>query len=201
MQGMQSIRTAVQRMSKQVKGLGDRSMEISQIVSTIRDIASQTNLLALNAAIEAAGAGEAGARFAVVADQVRKLAEGTTQAAREIANLVTVIQTETQAAVVSMEQETQAVEAGSASAAKTGTVFQEISQIAQKSAELAQVIAESSNKQTVATEGMEQAIQRFAAGVATTRKAAEETQQTVEGLATLSSGLTTSVGQFKLSQA
>ena len=57
---MQSIRSAVQRMSKQVKGLGDRSLEISQIVSTIRDIANQTNLLALNAAIEAAGAGEAG---------------------------------------------------------------------------------------------------------------------------------------------
>ena len=67
-QDMQSIRSAVQRMSKQVKGLGDRSLEISQIVSTIRDIANQTNLLALNAAIEAAGAGEAGARFAVVAD-------------------------------------------------------------------------------------------------------------------------------------
>ena len=72
---MQRIQLAVQRMSKQIKGLGDRSLEISQIVSTIRDIANQTNLLALNAAIEAAGAGEAGARFGVVADQVRKLAE------------------------------------------------------------------------------------------------------------------------------
>ena len=90
-QDMQSIRGAVQRMSKQVKGLGDRSLEISQIVSTIRDIASQTNLLALNAAIEAAGAGEAGARFAVVADQVRKLAENSTQATREIADLVKMI--------------------------------------------------------------------------------------------------------------
>src|SRR5574340_893718 len=99
-QDMQSIRAAVQRMSKQVKALGDRSLEISQIVSTIRDIANQTNLLALNAAIEAAGAGEAGARFAVVADQVRKLAESSTQATREIADLVKVIQTETQDAVV-----------------------------------------------------------------------------------------------------
>src|SRR2546428_9736606 len=105
LQGIQSIRAAVQRMSKQVKGLGDRSLEISQIVSTIKDIAAQTNLLALNAAIEAAGAGEAGARFAVVADQVRKLAEGSSHAAREIADLVAVIQHETQATVIAMEQE------------------------------------------------------------------------------------------------
>ncbi len=200
-QGMQNIRSAVQRMSKQVKGLGDRSMEISQIVSTIRDIASQTNLLALNAAIEAAGAGEAGARFAVVADQVRKLAESTTQAAREIADLVAVIQNETQAAVVAMEQETQAVEAGSASAIKTGDVFQEISKIARKSAELAQTIADSSMQQTAATEGVTEAIHRFATGASTTRKAAEETRHTVEDLAKLAAGLTTSVGQFKLSQA
>ncbi len=200
-QGMQNIRSAVQRMSKQVKGLGDRSMEISQIVSTIRDIASQTNLLALNAAIEAAGAGEAGARFAVVADQVRKLAESTTQAAREIADLVAVIQNETQAAVVAMEQETQAVEAGSASAIKTGDVFQEISKIAKKSAELAQAIADSSMQQTAATEGVTEAIHRFATGASTTRKAAEETRHTVEDLAKLAAGLTTSVGQFKLSQA
>src|SRR5947208_484087 len=123
-QDMQGIRATVQRMSKQVKGLGDRSLEISQIVSTIREIASQTNLLALNAAIEAAGAGEAGARFAVVADQVRKLAESSTQATREIADLVKMIQTETQDAVVAMAHETQAVEAGSASALRTGQVFE-----------------------------------------------------------------------------
>ncbi len=200
-QGMQSIRTAVQRMAKQVKGLGDRSLEISHIVSTIREIAAQTNLLALNAAIEAAGAGEAGARFAVVADQVRKLAESTTQAAREITDLVTVIQTETQATVVAMEQETQAVEAGSASAMKSGDVFKEISEIAKKSAELAQTIAESSMQQTAATEGVTEAIHRFATGASTTRKAAEETRHTVEDLAKLAAGLTASVGQFKLAQA
>lgn len=197
-QGMQSIRTAVQRMSKQVKGLGDRSLEISQIVSTIKDIAAQTNILALNAAIEAAGAGEAGVRFAVVADQVRKLAESSTQATREIADLVAAIQTETQAAVVAMEQETQAVEAGSASALRTGDVFNAISDIAKKSAELAQAIAESSARQTVAMEGMKRAIQQFASGAVATRKAADETRHTVEDLAKLAEGLTASVGQFKL---
>jgi twitching motility protein PilJ len=197
-QDMQGIRGAVQRMSKQVKGLGDRSLEISQIVSTIRDIAAQTNLLALNAAIEAAGAGEAGARFAVVADQVRKLAENSTQATREIAELVKVIQSETQEAVIAMEQETQAVEAGSASALRTGDVFKEISDISQRSAELALTIARSSVQEAEATEGVSRTIQGFAHGAAFTQTSAEQTRATIEELATLSERLTASVSQFKL---
>ena len=197
-QGMQTIRTSVQRMSKQVKGLGDRSLEISQIVSTIKDIASQTNLLALNAAIEAAGAGESGARFAIVADQVRKLAEGSSHAAREVAELVTVIQAETQAAVIAMEHETQAVEAGSSSALRSGEVFKDISEIAKRSAGLARVIADSSKQQTTATEGMSEAIRRFSSGAMAIRKSADETRLTVQELGKLADGLTTSVGQFKL---
>jgi twitching motility protein PilJ len=197
-QDMQGIRGAVQRMSKQVKGLGDRSLEISQIVSTIRDIAAQTNLLALNAAIEAAGAGEAGARFAVVADQVRKLAENSTQATREIAELVKVIQTETQEAVIAMEQETQAVEAGSASALRTGDVFKEISDISQRSAELALNIARASVQEAESTEGVSRTIQGFAHGAAFTQTSAEQTKATIEELASLSERLTASVSQFKL---
>ncbi|MBI4401869.1 MAG: HAMP domain-containing protein [Nitrospirae bacterium] len=197
-QDMQSIRGAVQRMSKQVKSLGDRSLEISQIVSTIREIASQTNLLALNAAIEAAGAGEAGARFAVVADQVRKLAESSTQATREIADLVKLIQTETQDAVVAMEHETQIVEAGSASALKTGDVFKEISGIAQRSAELAQAIAQSAGRQAVSTEEVGRSIKDFTGGAISTGKAADSTRLTVEELAKLAEGVTVSVSQFKV---
>lgn len=198
MRDMQSIRSAVQRMSKQVKGLGDRSLEISQIVSTIRDLASQTNLLALNAAIEAAGAGEAGARFAVVADQVRKLAESSTQATKEIGDLVKVIQTETQDAVVAMEHETQAVEAGTASAVRSGDLFKEISDIAQRSAGLAQNIAQSSFQQTAGTEQVGQAIRDFSSGAALTQKAADETRLTVEELAKLAERLSVSVAQFKI---
>ncbi len=197
-QDMQSIRSSVQRMSKQVKALGDRSLEISQIVSTIRDIASQTNLLALNAAIEAAGAGEAGARFAVVADQVRKLAESSTGATREIADLVKVIQTETQDAVVAMEQETQAVEAGSASALRTGEVFKEITGIAQRSSELAKTIASAAVSQTASTDQVGRSIKEFAGGTLETQKATDSARATVEDMAKLAEGLTTSVAQFKL---
>ncbi len=197
-QDMQRIRSAVQRMSKQVKALGDRSLEISQIVSTIRDIANQTNLLALNAAIEAAGAGEAGARFGVVADQVRKLAESSAQATREIADLVKVIQSETQHAVVTMEHETQAVEAGSASALRTGDVFKEISTIAQRSAELAQSIAAAATNQTSSTDQVGRSIKDFTGGAVATQKATDSARVTVEELAKLAEGLTTSVSQFKL---
>jgi twitching motility protein PilJ len=197
-QDMQSIRASVQRMSKQVKTLGDRSLEISQIVSTIRDIASQTNLLALNAAIEAAGAGEAGARFAVVADQVRKLAESSTGATREIADLVKVIQTDTQEAVVAMEHETQAVEAGSASALRTGEVFKEISGIAQRSSELAQTIAGAAVSQTASTDQVGRSIKDFPGGALETQKATDSARMTVEDMAKLAEGLASSVAQFKL---
>jgi len=197
-QDMQSIRASVQRMSKQVKALGDRSLEISNIVSTIRDIADQTNLLALNAAIEAAGAGEAGARFAVVADQVRKLAESSTSATREIADLVKVIQTETQDAVVAMEQETHAVETGSASALRTGEVFKEISGITQRSAELAQTIASAAVAQTASTDQVGRSIKDFAVGAMATQKATDSARMTVEDMATLAEGLTVSVAKFKL---
>lgn len=197
-QDMERIRYAVQRMAKQVKSLGDRSLEISQIVLTIREIANQTNLLALNAAIEAAGAGEAGARFAVVADQVRKLAESSTQATREVADLVKVIQSETQNAVVAMEQETQAVEAGSASALRTGDVFQTISSIAERSAELARSIADSAAEQTSSTDQVERAIKQFTGGAMATQQATNQAQATVEEMVELAEGLTTSVAQFKL---
>ena len=195
---MQGIREAVQRLSKQVKSLGDRSLEISQIVSTIKDLASQTNLLALNAAIEAAGAGEAGARFAVVADEVHKLAESSTQATHQIANLVKVIQTETQDVVLAMERETQAVETGSASALRTGDIFKEISDIAQRSSELAEAIALSAKQQTSSTETVAESIWEFNSGAHKTQKAAEETRLTVEEMAKLAAGLTATVGKFKL---
>jgi twitching motility protein PilJ len=197
-QDMQRIQLAVQRMSKQIKALGDRSLEISQIVSTIREIANQTNLLALNAAIEAAGAGEAGARFAVVADQVRKLAESSAQATREIADLVKVIQSETQQATIAMEHETQAVEAGSASALRTGDVFKEISTIAQRSAELAQSIAAAAVDQTVSTDRVGRSIKDFTGGAVATQKATDSTRATVEDMVALAESLSQSVSQFKL---
>jgi twitching motility protein PilJ len=198
LQDMASIRAAVQRMAKQIKLLGDRSLEISQIVSGIGETANRTNLLALNAAIEAAGAGEASVRFGVVADQVRKLAEGSMQATREVSELIQVIQSETHNVVVAMEQETQAVEDGSASALRTGDVFKRISTIAERSAELARTIGSSAAEQAASTDQVGRSIKDFTGGATAAQHASDQTRVSVEDLVKLAEGLTASVAQFKL---
>ena len=166
-------------------GQGARRPVVGNFADRVDDsrYRQSNQLLALNAAIEAAGAGEAGARFAVVADQVRKLAESSTGATSEIADLVKVIQTETQDAVVAMEQETQAVEAGSASALRTGEVFKEISGIAQRSSELAQTIASAAVNQTASTDKVGLSMRDFAGGAITTQKATDSARVTVEDMA------------------
>src|SRR5271155_3108531 len=100
---MRSIADAVRETAVKVQELGVRSDQIGRIIGVIDDIADQTNLLALNAAIEAARAGEQGRGFAVVADEVRKLAERTSKATKEIATMIQSIEVETKSAVVAME--------------------------------------------------------------------------------------------------
>src|SRR6202008_235311 len=105
----------VKKSAQTVANLGTRSEQIGQIVGTIEDIADQTNLLALNAAIEAARAGEQGRGFAVVADEVRALAERTTKATKEISDMIKTIQNETKTAVHAMEEGVEEVERGAES--------------------------------------------------------------------------------------
>ncbi len=124
--GMEQIKTKVFDTAAKIKELGERSQQIGEIIQVIDDIAGQTNLLALNAAIEAARAGEHGKGFAVVADEVRKLAERSGKATKEIAELVTNIQQGTTAAISAMEQAASEVEKGSVITRDTGAALDEI---------------------------------------------------------------------------
>jgi methyl-accepting chemotaxis protein len=124
--GMDKIRKAMELVSARVTDLGERSGEIGKIVATIDDIAAQTNLLALNAAIEAARAGEQGRGFAVVADEVRKLAERSSVATKEIASLVNGTQSGVREAVTAMQQGSKEVEAGYKLAMDAGGALDDI---------------------------------------------------------------------------
>lgn len=123
---MAQIADRVRESAKTVETLGTRSDQIGEIIGTIEDIADQTNLLALNAAIEAARAGEQGRGFAVVADEVRALAERTTRATKEIGDMIVSIQKETKSAVSAMESGVDQVETGTNEAARSGEALREI---------------------------------------------------------------------------
>jgi methyl-accepting chemotaxis protein len=196
--GMQRIRGEVQGISKKVKSLADRSLEISEIVNTIEDISSQTNLLALNAAIEAAGAGEAGLRFAVVAEEVRKLAERSGKAAKDIVALIKSVQTETQQAVVAMEEGTREVEAGYRVTVEAGERLRQIAEISQKAAALARDISQAAQEQVRDVEGGAVAVQSIAGVAVETEKAALETRKTMDQVVRVAQALTSSLARFKL---
>ena len=137
---MNEIAKAVEESSRIVEELGENSKEIGSIVEVISNIAAQTNLLALNAAIEAARAGEHGKGFAVVADEVRKLAEGSQQSVQKIEQIITTIQATTEKAVVTMSKGYELVKDGRNNVEETGKSFHEIVSMIQQADENSQQI-------------------------------------------------------------
>jgi methyl-accepting chemotaxis protein len=197
-QVMNRIASQVQNAAAKVKSLGTRSNEIGDIVSTIEDIADQTNLLALNAAIEAARAGEQGRGFAVVADEVRALAERTTKATREIGEMIKTIQSETSSAVTAMEQGVKEVEQGTSDAANSGKALDEIlEQISNVTMQVSQV-ATAAEEQTATTSEISNNIHQITDVVEGTAKGAQESAAAAAQLAQTAEDLQRLVGQFKL---
>src|SRR5271169_3849228 len=201
LEGMQRIRASVQATAKKIKSLGDRSLEISEIINVINDITEQTNLLALNAAIEAARAGEAGRGFAVVADEVRKLAEHSRSATKDIAALIKAIQAETNEAVVVMEEGTREVEGGASLADQAGKALEAISSVVRQSAELVQEISLASKQQVRGTEGVAHAMQIISGITRQTTQGARQTASTVGNMVKLSEQLNEALAQFRSGRA
>jgi methyl-accepting chemotaxis protein len=201
LEGMQRIRSSVQATAKKIKSLGDRSLEISEIINVINDITEQTNLLALNAAIEAARAGEAGRGFAVVADEVRKLAEHSRSATKDIAALIKAIQAETNEAVVVMEEGTREVEVGTGLADQAGKALEAISSVVRQSAELVQEISLASKQQVRGTEGVANAMQIISGITRQTTNGARQTATTVNDMVRLSEQLNEALAQFRSARA
>jgi len=195
---MDQIAVKVRLSAEIVESLGQRGEQIGVIVATIEEIADQTNLLALNAAIEAARAGEQGRGFAVVADEVRRLAERTTEATREIGDMIKAIQDETRVAVRSMEDGVKQVAIGSEKAAGSGGALQEIlEQIASLNMQISQ-IATAAEEQTATTNEINNSVQRMTDEVSTTAQGAQHATDAASQLSTLAESLQKLVGQFKL---
>ncbi|MFN7945954.1 MAG: methyl-accepting chemotaxis protein [Blastocatellia bacterium] len=198
-QGMQRIRVQVQETSKRIKHLGESSQEIGEIVQLIQDITDRTSILALNASIQAAMAGESGRGFALVAEEVERLAERSAGATRRIAELVRTIQMGTSEAISAMEESTREVVEGSHLANQAGQSLDRIETVSNNLAEVIQTILQSAREQARNSEEVTQAMQDIADITQQTAAGAHQSSATVSELSQLADELRASVSSFRLS--
>lgn len=195
---VKAIAVTVSESAQLMSSLGERSKQIGDIVSVINDIADQTNLLALNAAIEAARAGEQGRGFAVVADEVRKLAERTAKATSEIGGMIKAIQDEVQKAVLSMEHGTKRVNVGVDFSIQAGNALRGIVDSVNGLQSMVQQIASATEEMSSVSDQISGDIEAVAAVSSETSAASNQIAQSASDLARLSANLTGVVGQFKV---
>ncbi|MEK7774337.1 MAG: methyl-accepting chemotaxis protein [Candidatus Zixiibacteriota bacterium] len=197
--GMQKIAGVVRESAESIAKLAKSADQIGEIIGVIDDIADQTNLLALNAAIEAARAGEQGRGFAVVADEVRKLAERTGKATGEITQMIKGIQNETDEAVHSMEAGIQQVDRGRELTDKAGASLNEIVTMSGRVLEMIQQIAAAAEQQSAAAEQISKSIEQITTVTQETAKGAEQSAAAAEELNRQADGLQQMVARFKVS--
>ncbi len=196
--GMEQISERVGEAAQAVEGLRTQSQQIDTIVRTIHDIADQTNLLALNAAIEAARAGEQGRGFAVVADEVRKLAERTSAATGEISTMIAAIHVNIGQTVDMIGQGAQTAATGVGMAREAGSALNEIVAGSGEVTRLIDEIAQATDRQQVSVHQVEQNITRIADLIGGIRDAVGEGTGRAENLASMAAALSSSVGEFRL---
>ncbi len=196
--GMDIIREQIQETSKRIKRLGESSQEIGNIVALINDIADQTNILALNAAIQASMAGEAGRGFAVVADEVQRLAERSASATKQIETLVKTIQTDTNEAVISMEQTTSEVVRGANLSKDAGVALDEIQTVSNNLAKLIANISDAAKLQSASASHIATTMNVVQEITSQTTGATFDTARSVSELAGMAESLRESVTDFKL---
>lgn len=191
--GMNNIKSRVGLSAQKVEEMGNRSSEIGEIVETIEDIASQTNLLALNAAIEAARAGEHGKGFAVVADEVRKLAERSANSTKEIAALIKAIQTTVAEAVQAMNEGEKEVETGVTLANDSGKALEKILSAvdavhtqSDQAASAAARMSESSNDLIAAVDSVSAIVEENTASTEQMSANSSDVTQSMENIASIS---------------
>ncbi|UTG93720.1 methyl-accepting chemotaxis protein [Geobacter sulfurreducens] len=197
---MANIAALVRDSARTVESLGARSDQIGELAGSIEDIADQTNLLALNAAIEAARAGEQGRGFAVVADEVRALAERTARATREITAVIRSIQQETQGAVTAMTAGVVEVERGTAEAARSGEALRGILERIHAVEEQVVQIAAAADQQTATTTEISGNILRISDIVQNTTRGAQDSAGAAAHLQGLAEELHAAVGRFRLAR-
>lgn len=196
--GMERIRDQVQDSSKRIKRLGEASQEIGEIVQLISDIADRTSILALNASIQAAMAGEAGQGFAVVAEEVDRLAERSNEATKRIGTLIHGVQSETAEAIAAMERSTREVVDGSKLATQAGSALGEIDSVSNELAALIAEVTQATRQQARGAEAISKAMVEISSVTHQTAAGTKQAAESVTMLAQMADDLNFSVSAFKL---